>query len=114
MIIKVHQDVTKQAGKYMWGLTVRQLGGAAGMVITFGLLGTGFFVLHLPQIVLFSGTGILLLPCLIFGFFRILGMPFERFYKLFKRYRKLKGLHAYRTERLRRFTKNDFKEKNKK
>lgn len=109
MIIKVHQDVTKQAGKYMWGLTIRQLGGVAGLVITFGLLGTGFLVFHLPQLILFPMTGFLLLPCLVFGFFRILGMPFERFCKLFKRYSKLKGLHPYRTERLRRVTKNDFK-----
>lgn len=113
MIIKVHQDVTKQAGKYMWGLTVRQLGGAAGMVITFGFLITGFFVLHLPQIFLFMMTGVLLLPCLVFGFFKILRMPFERFCKLFKRYLKLKGIHTYKTERLRRFTRNDFKQKTK-
>lgn len=109
MIIKVHQDVTKQAGKYMWGLTVRQLGGAAGIAITLGLLATGYFVLHLPSFILFIGAGILMFPCLVFGFFKVLGIPFERFYKLFKRYLKIKGIHAYRTERLRRFTRNEFK-----
>ncbi|MCW2280158.1 PrgI family protein [Lactococcus lactis] len=109
MIIKVHQDVTKQAGKYMWGLTIRQLGGTAGIVVTLGLLGTGYFVLHLPSLVLFIGAGLLLFPCLVFGFFKVSGIPFERFYKLFKRYHKLKGIHAFRTERLRRFTRNEFK-----
>lgn len=108
MEIKVYTDGSKIKTKIFGGLTVRQVIGFGTVILMMILMLVSELLLHVDSNIISPLLMLVVFPVLFTCFFKIKGLPADRWFRLRLRFYLLKKKRTYQTERIKVYSHAQF------